>query len=105
MNFRLLVPHHTKNTVISVTLDGREIYDLRPNIQKPKFNDVVSLAMANGLFYWINGEDVFTEDYHPAQNRYFHNSYLDRYSYILILYLALNIHYYYLYVLSELNVL
>ncbi|KAL6432278.1 hypothetical protein ACFW04_006732 [Cataglyphis niger] len=76
MNFRLLVPHHTKNTVLSVTLDGREIFDLRSNTQKPKFNNVVSLAMANGLFYWTNGEDVLTEGYH--QNRYFHNSYLNR---------------------------
>ncbi|XP_029680165.1 proto-oncogene tyrosine-protein kinase ROS-like isoform X4 [Formica exsecta] len=78
MNFRLLVPHHTKNTVLSVTLDGREIFDLRSNTQKPKFNNVVSLAMANGLFYWTNGEDVLTEGYHQKQNRYFHNSYLDR---------------------------
>ncbi|XP_070164576.1 proto-oncogene tyrosine-protein kinase ROS isoform X4 [Polyergus mexicanus] len=78
MNFRLLVPHHTKNTVLSVTLDGREIFDLRSNTQKPKFNNVVSLAMANGLFYWTNGEDVLTEGYHREQNRYFHNSYLDR---------------------------
>ncbi|XP_072751260.1 proto-oncogene tyrosine-protein kinase ROS isoform X2 [Anoplolepis gracilipes] len=77
MNFRLLVPHHTKNTVLSVTLDGREIFNLRSNTQKPKFNNVVSLAMANGLFYWTNGEDVLTEGYHRAQDRYFHNSYLD----------------------------
>lgn len=84
MNFRLLVPHHTKNTVLSVTLDGREIFDQRPNTQKPQFNNVTSLAMANNLFYWTNGKNVLTEDYHREQNRYFHNSYLDRYFYILV---------------------
>lgn len=84
MNFRLLVPHHDKNTVLSVTLDGREIYDQRSNTQKPQFNNVVSLAMANGLFYWTNGIDVLTESYHHKQDRYFHNSYFDRYSYILV---------------------
>ncbi|KYQ48889.1 Proto-oncogene tyrosine-protein kinase ROS [Trachymyrmex zeteki] len=77
-NFRLLVPDHTKNTVISVSLDGREIVNLRPNTQKPKFNNVISLAMANGLFYWTNGEEVLTEGYHAGQNRYFHNSYPDK---------------------------
>ncbi|XP_008552558.1 proto-oncogene tyrosine-protein kinase ROS isoform X3 [Microplitis demolitor] len=77
-NFRLLVPDHTQNTVISVSLDGREILNLRANTQQPKFKNVVSLAMANGLFYWTNGEEVLTEGYHSGQNRYFHNAYPDR---------------------------
>lgn len=77
-NFRLLVPHHLKNTVLSVSLDGREVIDLRANTQQPKFKNVVSIAMANGLFYWTNGEGVLTEGYHSGQNRYFHNAYPDR---------------------------
>ncbi|XP_011346152.2 proto-oncogene tyrosine-protein kinase ROS isoform X2 [Ooceraea biroi] len=77
-NFRLLVPHHTQNTVISVSLDGREVLDLRANTQSPKFNNVVSLAMANGLFYWTNGEEILNENYHSGQNRYFHNAYPTR---------------------------
>ncbi|KAK2578971.1 hypothetical protein KPH14_011171 [Odynerus spinipes] len=77
-NFRLLVPHQTQNTVISVSLDGREVLNLRANTQQPKFKNVLSLAMANGLFYWTNGEEVLTEGYHPGQNRYFHNAYPDR---------------------------
>ncbi|KAK0161869.1 hypothetical protein PV327_008274 [Microctonus hyperodae] len=77
-NFRLLVPDHTQNTVMSVSLDGREILNFRANTQQPKFINVVSLAMANGLFYWTNGEEVFTEGYHSGQNRYFHNAYPDR---------------------------
>ncbi|XP_046600630.1 proto-oncogene tyrosine-protein kinase ROS isoform X2 [Neodiprion lecontei] len=74
-NFRLLIPHPMQNTVLSVTLDGREVSNLRANTQQPQFQNVVSLAMANGLFYWANGRDILTEDYHPGQNRYFHNSY------------------------------
>ncbi|XP_033362153.1 proto-oncogene tyrosine-protein kinase ROS isoform X1 [Bombus vosnesenskii] len=77
-NFRLLVPHHIQNTVISVSLDGREVINLRANTQQPRFKNVVSLAMANGLFYWTNGEEVLIEGYHSGQNRYFHNAYPDR---------------------------
>lgn len=77
-NFRLLVPHHSLNTVMSVSLDGREVLNFRANTQQPKFKNVVSLAMANGLFYWTNGEEVLIEGYHSGQNRYFHNAYPDR---------------------------
>jgi len=77
-NFQLLVPHHIKNTVISVSLDGREVLDFRTNTQSPKFNNVVSLAMANKLFYWTNGEEILNENYHNGQNRYFHNAYPTR---------------------------
>ncbi|XP_043257692.1 proto-oncogene tyrosine-protein kinase ROS isoform X3 [Colletes gigas] len=77
-NFRLLVPHHSRNTVMSVSLDGRELLNFRANTQQPKFKNVVSLAMANGLFYWTNGEEVLIEGYHSGQNRYFHNAYPDR---------------------------
>ncbi|XP_046814673.1 proto-oncogene tyrosine-protein kinase ROS isoform X2 [Vespa crabro] len=77
-NFRLLVPHQTENTVMSVSLDGREVLNLRANTQQPKFKNVLSLAMANGLFYWTNGEEVLTEGYHSGKNRYFHNAYPDR---------------------------
>ncbi|KAI4491041.1 hypothetical protein M0802_010458 [Mischocyttarus mexicanus] len=77
-NFRLLVPHQTENTVMSVSLDGREVLNMRANTQQPKFKNVLSLAMANGLFYWTNGEEVLTEDYHPEKNKYFHNAFPDR---------------------------
>lgn len=78
MNFRLLVPQHVNNTVVSLTLDGREVSNLRNNTQQPRFENVVSLAMANGLFYWTNGKGVLTEDYHSASNTYFHNFYSDK---------------------------
>jgi len=56
----------------------REIVDLRGNTQQPMFQNVVSLAMANGVFYWTNGEVVLYEEYHPYQNSYFHTAYPDR---------------------------
>jgi proto-oncogene tyrosine-protein kinase ROS len=56
----------------------REIADLRGNTQQPMFQNVVSLAMANGVFYWTNGEEVLYEEYHPIHNNYFHNAYPDQ---------------------------
>ncbi|XP_032680151.1 proto-oncogene tyrosine-protein kinase ROS isoform X3 [Odontomachus brunneus] len=75
MSFRLLVPNHTLNTVMSMSLDGRESANIRANTQKPQFKHVVSLAMANKLFYWTNGQEVFNEGYHSGHNLYFHNVY------------------------------
>lgn len=74
-NFRVLVPHHANNTVLAVSLDGREVVDLRRNTQQAMFHNVVSLAVAGGLFYWTNGREVLTEEYHSGQDAYFHNAY------------------------------
>lgn len=49
--------------------------DLRRNTQQAMFRNVVSLAMAGGLFYWTNGRDVLTEEYHAGQDAYFHNTF------------------------------
>uniref|UniRef100_A0A1B0CKJ2 Fibronectin type-III domain-containing protein n=1 Tax=Lutzomyia longipalpis TaxID=7200 RepID=A0A1B0CKJ2_LUTLO len=73
--FRILVPFLDNNTVISVSLDGKDRENIRPNTNQPRFNDVRSLTMANGLFYWTNGEDIITEDFHTTQKTYFHNAY------------------------------
>jgi len=56
----------------------REIVDLRGNTQQPMFQNVVSLAMASGVFYWTNGEVVLFEEYHPFHKSYFHTAYPDR---------------------------
>ncbi|KAL1139033.1 hypothetical protein AAG570_009094 [Ranatra chinensis] len=72
-NFRILVPSHSRNTVLAVSLDGHEINDIRNNTQSPQFQQVMSLATANGLFYWTNGKSILTEEYHSGQNSYFHN--------------------------------
>ena len=50
-----------------------EVTDIRSNTQQPQFQNVLSIAMANGLFYWTNGERVLTEEYHAGQDSYFHN--------------------------------
>lgn len=57
-NFRLLVPDHNENTIYSISLDGKEVLDLRANTQRPMFQNVTSLASVNGLFYWTNGKEV-----------------------------------------------
>ncbi|KAF7989871.1 hypothetical protein HCN44_008545 [Aphidius gifuensis] len=72
-NFRLLVSHQTQNTVVSVSLDGKECIDIRNNTQQSQLKNVVSLGTANGLFYWTNGTKVFSEGYFPQANKYFHN--------------------------------
>lgn len=75
--FRLLVPFQDDNTVMSVSLDGKEQEDIRKNTQSPKFHLVKSLAIANGLFYWTNVKEVLTEEYHNFHNSYYHNAYPD----------------------------
>ncbi|KAG8223272.1 hypothetical protein J437_LFUL001549 [Ladona fulva] len=73
--FRLLVPDHIQNTVFSVSLDGKEKTNLRGNTQQPMFKHVVSLSWAAGLFYWTDGQDVLTEEFHPNLRAYFHSTY------------------------------
>ncbi|XP_043482361.1 proto-oncogene tyrosine-protein kinase ROS isoform X2 [Leptopilina heterotoma] len=73
INFRLLVSYHSENTVKSVSLDGKEVIDLRANTQQAKFKNVSSLTVINNLFYWTNGYQVLTEGYHSGQDKYFHN--------------------------------
>lgn len=75
--FHLLVPDHEKNTVYSISFNGREKEDLRSNTQQPQFHHVLSLATANGIFYWTNGEEVLMEEFHPGIRNYYHNSYPD----------------------------
>lgn len=54
-----------------------EVVDFRNNTQQPMFHDVLSLATANGLFYWTNGEEVRAEEYHKEQRNYFHYAFAD----------------------------
>lgn len=75
--FRLLVPLQKNNTVIAVSLDDKEPENIRKRTQTPRFNSVKSLSYANDLFYWTNGEEVLTEEYHAIQDIYYHNVYPD----------------------------
>ncbi|XP_045449564.1 proto-oncogene tyrosine-protein kinase ROS [Melitaea cinxia] len=74
-DFRLLVAHLRRNTVLAVSLDGREVTDFRSNTQTPMFFSARSIAYANGLFYWTNGQEMLTEEYHRGSDSYFHNEY------------------------------
>ncbi|RZC34249.1 proto-oncogene tyrosine-protein kinase ROS, partial [Asbolus verrucosus] len=74
-NFRLFVSNEKQNTINTVSLDGKEIMNVRPNVIKSKLQKVVSLATANKIFYWTDGDDIFYEEYHDSD--YFHNSYPD----------------------------
>ncbi|XP_060801498.1 proto-oncogene tyrosine-protein kinase ROS isoform X2 [Amyelois transitella] len=74
-DFRLLVVHLKRNTVLAVSLDGRDVTDFRSNTQKPMFLSTKSIAYANGLFYWTNGREMLTEEYHAQTDSYFHNEY------------------------------
>nr|XP_026496387.1 proto-oncogene tyrosine-protein kinase ROS isoform X1 [Vanessa tameamea] len=74
-DFRLLVAHLRRNTVLAVSLDGREVTDFRSNTQTPMFFSARSIAYANGLFYWTNGQEMLTEEYHDQSDSYFHNEY------------------------------
>jgi proto-oncogene tyrosine-protein kinase ROS len=39
------------------------------------FDHVTSLATANSLFYWTDGETVLGEEYHPGSDSYYHHTY------------------------------
>ncbi|KAJ8921659.1 hypothetical protein NQ315_010568, partial [Exocentrus adspersus] len=72
--FTLLVSYQRKNTIMSVSLDGTVISDIRPSVTNAQLQKVISLATANKKFYWTDGVDVFNEEYHKAYNSYFHNT-------------------------------
>ncbi|KAJ8716622.1 hypothetical protein PYW07_003249 [Mythimna separata] len=74
-DFRILVAHLRRNTVLAVSLDGREVADFRANTQTPMFLSTRSIAYAGGLFYWTNGKEMLTEEYHEQSDSYFHNEY------------------------------
>ncbi|XP_050679139.1 proto-oncogene tyrosine-protein kinase ROS-like isoform X2 [Leptidea sinapis] len=74
-DFRLLVTHLRRNTVLAVSLDGREVNDFRSNTQTPMFFSAKSIAYASGLFYWTNGKEMLTEEYHAQSDSYYHNEY------------------------------
>lgn len=75
--FRLYVPMQSDNTIVSVSLNGKDQEDIRKNTQSPLLHSVKSLAMANNLFIWTNGKEVLKEEYHLVHHSYYHNSYPD----------------------------
>lgn len=75
VNFKLLVPFQTNNTVMSVTFDGLIMTNIRKNVSKAKFTEVISIAMVNDLFYWTKGGTYFiAEEFYKDEKQYYHNT-------------------------------
>lgn len=72
--FRLLVPYQDRNTVFSVSLDGKDTENIRSNTRSAKFQMVKSISYANSLFIWTNGREIIREEYHREENVYYHNA-------------------------------
>lgn len=72
--FRLLVPYQDRNTVFSVSLDGKDTENIRSNTRSAKFQTVKSISYANSLFIWTNGREIIREEYHREENVYYHNA-------------------------------
>ena len=75
-NYRLYFPNETKNTMLSIYLDGSDVVDIRPNVQSPDFIEVKSLVYHEGLFYWTNGKKMMAEEYAQRERQYHHNEML-----------------------------
>jgi proto-oncogene tyrosine-protein kinase ROS len=72
--FHLLVPMQNENTVISVSLNGKNEEDIRKNTQSPLLHTVLSLAMVKNEFIWTNGREILKEEFHNTHHIYYHNS-------------------------------
>jgi hypothetical protein len=79
INRCLLVTYQSENTIKSVSLDGKVAIDIRVNTKQPKFKNVTSLSLTNGLLYWTNGIEILAESYESNDFRYFHNVLFNRY--------------------------
>lgn len=69
-NTRLFVTYQPENTVKSVSLDGKVVIEVRANTKQPRFNNVSSLSMNSGLFYWTDGEEILAEVYDDSRFYY-----------------------------------
>ncbi|XP_042904175.1 proto-oncogene tyrosine-protein kinase ROS isoform X2 [Parasteatoda tepidariorum] len=74
-NFRLILPSSSNNTVVSIALDGNDVTDIRENSQTPQYRNVKSIAIHHDLLYWTTGNDLFGEEYHKMEDKYYQNVY------------------------------
>ncbi|XP_023244770.1 proto-oncogene tyrosine-protein kinase ROS-like [Centruroides sculpturatus] len=82
MNFRILIPNATLNTIIATSLDGTDSIDIRYNSHSPHFSNVKSLTYHNNLFYWTTGTSIYGEEYHSKVDKYYRNKFLIKANYI-----------------------
>lgn len=73
----LYVSMQDNNTITSVSLNGNDQQDIRKNALSPLMQSVKSLAMVNELFFWTNGKEILTEEFHHQRRVYYHNSFPD----------------------------
>ncbi|XP_063241344.1 proto-oncogene tyrosine-protein kinase ROS isoform X2 [Bacillus rossius redtenbacheri] len=71
-NFRLLVVNNTQNNVVGISFNGNKVLQLRNNTQKSMFENVTSLAVSGGLFYWTSGNQLLMEEYLQDTDSYYH---------------------------------
>lgn len=74
-NFRLLLPAATNNTIVSVAQDGSDVADIRENAQTPQYRNIKSMAVHQNLLYWTSDKDLFGEEYHKRENKFYQNVY------------------------------
>ncbi|XP_022182108.1 proto-oncogene tyrosine-protein kinase ROS-like isoform X3 [Myzus persicae] len=86
INFCLMILFQKNNTIMSVSLDGQDLTDIRNNTITALFDDAITLSYVNGSFYWSNGSVLMGEDYFINEQKYYQNIYpAMHFSYKLIL--------------------
>ncbi|XP_025412408.1 proto-oncogene tyrosine-protein kinase ROS isoform X3 [Sipha flava] len=86
LNFCLLVLFQKSNTIMSVSLDGQDVTDIRNNTETALFEDAITLTNVNGSFYWSNGSVLMGEEYSVNEQKYYQHIYPTmNYSYNFIL--------------------
>ncbi|XP_060872742.1 serine/threonine-protein kinase pakF-like isoform X2 [Metopolophium dirhodum] len=71
----LFVIFRKQNTIMSVSLDGQKVINIRNNTHTALFSDAISLLYVNELFYWSNGSVIMREDYFIDDNKYYQTIY------------------------------
>ncbi|KAG8193692.1 hypothetical protein JTE90_024053 [Oedothorax gibbosus] len=71
-NFRIILPRNN-NTVISVALDGSDASDIRENSQTQRYKNITSIAGNQDRLYYSTGHQLFGEEYHVSENKYYEN--------------------------------
>ncbi|GFT84439.1 proto-oncogene tyrosine-protein kinase ROS [Nephila pilipes] len=74
-NFRLLLPSSVNNTIVSVSLDGNDVSDIRENSQTPLYKNIRSIAAHHNLLYWTTGNLLYGEEFHKKELKYYQNVY------------------------------
>lgn len=79
VNFRLLVPLLDGGRIVALDLTGRRQVDVRneTNTQGMELAQTRSIASAGGLFFWTDGQLLWTEEFHGVERRYYKTNYID----------------------------